>query len=252
MRHLRFTRKPLGAHGSRDGFTIAELMITIAIAVLIGSFAIPKLLAARPVANESAVISTLRSIAAAQAQVKATVAMDTDLDGVGEYAYLGELAGASPLREHDGAGGIELGASFLNPDALSTAFGDVQDGAVLRSGYYFRMFLPNGESEPKGVPEDPNGGYTVGSDLDNSQAEVFWCCYAWPQLAGRSGNRAFFINQTGDLLQFNNRQEADRYSGIDGGPEYSAAYIAEDMSGPTANSAAGPVGFDGNEWKVTQ
>ncbi len=227
-------------------------MITISIAVLISSFAIPKLLAARPVANESAVISTLRAISAAQAQIKTIVAMDTDLDGIGEYGYLGELAGTRPLREWDGAGGMELGNAFMNPDSLSVAFGDVQDGVVLRSGYYYRMFLPNGDSEPKGVPEDLNGGFTEGSAVDSSQAEIYWCCYAWPQIAGRSGNRAFFINQTGDLLQYNNRNKNAQYSGLNGGPEFSAAYIAEDMSGATANSAAGPIGFDGYEWKVTQ
>ncbi len=253
MLHQAQTRRiGLASATGRDGFTIAELLITIAIMVLITSFALPKLLSAKPAANESAVISTLRSIATGQAQIKAMVSMDTDLDGVGEYGYLAEMAGSAPLREPDGAGGIQLGASYMAPDALSTAFGFVENGVVRRSGYYFKMYLPNGDSDPLGVAEDDDGGWTVGSDLDGSQAEVYWCCYAWPVTIGRTGNRAFFINQTGDLLQYDNKAIGAQYEGLTEFPEFSAAYVDEDMSGQTANSAAGPIGFDGNEWKVVQ
>jgi hypothetical protein len=236
---------------SRSGFTIAELLITIGISVLISSIAIPKLLAARPAANESAAISTLRALATAQAQMKGAVTVDCDWDGSGEYGFLGELSGATALRESDGTGGIQLGTSFMAPDALSAAFGDVQGGVVRRSGYFFAVFLPDGQLAPAGVGEAADGGWEVGTPIGLDAAENYWCAYAWPDRFGRTGKRAFFVNQTGDLLQYNNRN-AIVYEGQAGGPAWNSAFVQDDMSAATANSAAGPIGMDGNPWTVVQ
>ena len=73
------------------GFTLIELMIVVAIIAIIASIAIPKLLTARLAANESAAISTLRSISSAQAQLQSAAAIDSDSDGGGEYGFFGEL-----------------------------------------------------------------------------------------------------------------------------------------------------------------
>ena len=88
-------------------------------------------------------------------------------------------------------------------------------------------------------------------DPDNS--EIFWSCYAWPVDASRSGNRVFFINQEGELLQFSNR--AGVYSNtIAGGgaqPSFDAAHsIANDMASVLAINGVASV--DTNLWTVVQ
>jgi len=69
---------------------------------------------------------------------------------------------------------------------------------VSRSGYLYKMFLPGASGI--GIEEDP----TSTSDVlpvtqDSDLAETSWCAYAWPANYSTSGNRSFFVNQTGDI-----------------------------------------------------
>ena len=66
---------------------------------------------------------------------------------------------------------------------------------------------------------------------------MIWCAYAWPLNDNQTGNRVFFVNQEGDLMQAQNRL-AVPYSGV-AGPAFSAAYTVADMSAPLANGVAG-------------
>jgi prepilin-type N-terminal cleavage/methylation domain-containing protein len=241
------------------GFTLIELMIVVAIIAIIASVAIPKLLSARVSANESAAISTLRSIASAQAQIQSSGTIDVDQDGGGEYGFFAELAGTASLRESDGAGGTAVAAAAaeaLAPPMLSGALGIVDgNGRVNRSGYLFAMWLPSTGIAPVGVAEAANGGSGAGAppvapDPDNS--EVIWACYAWPQNYQQTGNRAFFVNQDGDILQTNNRDL--NYDGAVTVPAFDAAYTtANDMASPTANAAVAALAAnDGGVWTVLQ
>jgi type IV pilus assembly protein PilA len=53
------------------GFTLLELLVVVAIILIISAIAIPKLLAAKTAANESAVVGDLRSFVTAQNQYQA-------------------------------------------------------------------------------------------------------------------------------------------------------------------------------------
>lgn len=192
---------------------------------------------ARINANENAAIAVLRSIASAQAQAQASAIIDTDGDTGGEYAYLGEMAGVSPLR-----GGTRL----MEPALLVSSLGDVTPAGIAeRSGYLFRVFLPgatvNGRTPglPEGSREQP----------DSDNAEVLWCAYAWPVEAGVTGKRAFFISHEGELTAAPNADGA--YSGEEAAPAFDAALSSDypgDMASITPLASLGQTSNDGREW----
>jgi prepilin-type N-terminal cleavage/methylation domain-containing protein len=240
------------------GFTLIELMIVVAIIAIIAAVAIPKLVSARISANENAAIATLRSIAAAQQQLQASCAIDTDADGGGEAGFFAELAGGQPIRIFNaGAQAIGAAGDLLDPTYLPVAFGNVisdgADGVVERQGYYYKMFLPDATpTSPVGaVPENPIGGNTAGNFPGASNAEVMWCCYAWPVQATKTGNRAFFINQAGDVISTQNRptQAGGSYTAFLRVPTFDAALtIAGDISSEMGVAAAGLASQDALVW----
>lgn len=219
-----------------SGFTLIELMIVVAIIAIIASIAIPKLLSARISANENAAIATLRSIASAQAQLQASSAIDTDADGGGEYGYFGELAGTDAIRVWTSGGpAVGAAANLLRPAILPTAFGNIAASRVERAGYLFQIFLPDalavGGVDVPGLPEAAGGGAVTGTLPDPDNCEVLWCCYAWPSTKDTTGNRAFFINQEGDLLQTLNPETAtNTYDGATAAPAFGAAYSTADAT----------------------
>jgi len=238
-----------------SGFTLIELMIVVAIIAIIASIAIPKLMSARLSANEAAAISTLRSISSGQAQIQSSGAVDTDGDGGGEYAYFAELAGAFPLRV-SAAGVPAAGAAtdVLNPAILAGAFGNVDaNGYVQRSGYYFAMFLPDvtAAAAVPGILENAGGGANPAAFPDPNNGEILWCCYAWPIDHQGTGNRAFFINQEGDLLQCQNRSVTP-FDGLTLAPTFDEVYLtAGDMSSGL-NVGAASVVSPNNVWTTVQ
>jgi prepilin-type N-terminal cleavage/methylation domain-containing protein len=220
-----------------DGFTLIELMIVIAIIAIIAAIAIPNLLSARLSANESNAISTLRNLVTSQAQFQSASNMDEDQDGTGEYGSLGEMSGLSNLQRN----GVGIAAP-LNPPILPATFQTIDaNGFATKSGYLFVVFLPDANAPPTGAPDIANGGPDPGIDPDN--CEAMWCAYGWPIDQGTTGNRAFFVNQRGEILQ--TKMDVAVYDGAGAAPAYSAAYTLADMSSPVAISA---VGVDGNTW----
>jgi type II secretory pathway pseudopilin PulG len=211
-------------------------MIVIAIIAIIAAIAIPNLLSARLSANESNAISTLRNLVTSQAQFQSASNMDEDQDGTGEYGSLGEMSGLSNLQRN----GVGIAAP-LNPPILPATFQTIDaNGFATKSGYQFVVFLP--DAGPAGLPDVAAGGPAAAIDPDN--CEEMWCAYAWPIDHGTTGNRAFFVNQRGEILQ--TKMDAAVYDGAAASPPFDAAFTgAGDMGLPVA---IGAVGNDGNTW----
>ena len=95
---------------------------------------VPSIGAARKRANETAAIATLRNITSAQAQFQASGLLDQDQDGVGEYAGFIEMSGGAAGRM----------SRALHPPVLSRIFRELNaHGEVTRSGYHYRLYLPD-------------------------------------------------------------------------------------------------------------
>ncbi|PIE24354.1 MAG: hypothetical protein CSA62_03475 [Planctomycetota bacterium] len=227
------------------GFTLIELMIVVAIIAIIASIAIPNLMAARINANESAAIATLKNLASSQAQVQASGVIDANGNGAGEYGYFQELSGVRNVKT--GAVATGEGTNTVTPPVLSAAFGQLDaNGRILRSGYWFQMYLPG--SGGSWLSEDAvTAAYPA---VDASQAEVLWACYAWPSSFGNSGKRAFFVNQSGDVLQSNN--SVTRYSGTGNVPAATAVLssLATMKTSMSHSIAVNGTAVDGMRWTV--
>jgi hypothetical protein len=228
-------------------------MIVCAIIAAIVAMGLPKLMAARLAANEASAIATMRALSTAEALVQSQSVIDTDGDGAGEMGYFAELAGAVPVRTS--AGGVPApGVTTLNPVALSRAFGVVNSNSlVAHSGYYFQIWLPDTPAAglTSGITELANvGGADPASLPDADQGELAWCCYAWPIVANRTGNRAFFICQQGDVLAYDNRTAAP-YTNVSKMPAFDEAFstVGDMGSAPRVNIIGG---HDATMWVPVQ
>ena len=133
---------------------------------------------------------------------------------------------------------------LLIPSVLSGAFQTLNaNGEVSRSGYFFRIFLPddNGAGVPEPTAGFPAGGGAINSDL----AETTWCVYSHPVNYNQSGNRTFFTNQGGDVIG----TELGAYSGTGNGPDADAAFsVADEITSQVDIGGPGQDGA-GNTWK---
>ena len=204
--------------------------------------------------NEVAAIATLRNLATCQAHIQTAGKVDADQDGIGEYGTLLEMTGAAAVRSGfaEGVGGIgdfSKQGTKVNPPILSPKMAGVDaTGVVRKGGYCYRVFLPD-SAFPSGFTHETGPAEKVGlaggtARVGVEMSETCWCAYAWPEKLGETGNRVFFVNHTGDVMQSAN--EAAKWAG-EKAPPGNSAFLGD---GITAPLAVGTRARDGEVWKV--
>ncbi|MFN7672263.1 MAG: prepilin-type N-terminal cleavage/methylation domain-containing protein [Planctomycetota bacterium] len=214
----------------QTGFTLVELMIVATVVSIIAGIAVPNLLSSRAVANERAVVASLRTLATVQTQAVTRVVVDTDHDGVGEPIGLDQLSGLRMLPD----------GLMLEPPYLPQSMGTLGANGLCQSrGYLLAMYLP----DTSGVGQLATAANAGNVDADG--AELAWSCLAWPVARGRTGTATFFVNQTGEILV----ARGATYDGPSQVPPAGAALLggaADELGGQLALDVPGA---DGNLWR---
>lgn len=238
-----FTHSKERAGATRPrGIRLIEVMIAVVTFSIIAVIVTLNLLTSRLQANESAAISTLKNIYWSQSAALLAGVVTVRIDGGRGYSYFQELSGARNVRTGVPPYVTEGTSKVTSPLLLPAGFGNVDtNGLVSRAGYLFHMYLPGTDASwlaeaPKDAPYP---------QVDPKYSDIEWACYAWPVSYGSSGQRAFFINNNGDVLEAQNTET--KYSGTKNVPDPTAVLKpgGKSMSDPLAGNEKAT---DGNVW----
>ena len=148
---------------ARQGFSLIELLLVVAIILIIAAIAIPRLLRSRLAANESAAVAALRTINAAETTFASTYksGYSEDLRRLGA-----PVSGPATVAAAD----------LLDPILSANAPGSTGPNGFVKNGY--------------GFVYKPTGGSTTFGSVFRYQVN------ADPRVRGNTGRRSFYTDQS--------------------------------------------------------
>ncbi len=190
----------------KDGFTLIELMIVVAIIAIIAAIAVPNLLTSKMSANEANGQATLRTLMAAEAAWRQ---QDSDANGILDF-WTYDVSCLYRMLRSDGISPVEaidisiakadfypaaqavLGATVVNIDETDAA----QWTTGPKGGYRFAV-----------ITNDPTGAAYCQNDINRPAIlsgnltgnDFLFAFSAAPQVYAASGVRIYIINQTGTV-----------------------------------------------------
>lgn len=131
-------------------------------------------------ANEANAVRSLYLLSAAQADYKAKIVVDRTEDAQGEYGPLADVL----VANHGDAAAVAAAGWTEPADAAFV-------GQRSFKGYHFLGVLPGAAAGSAVDAGDPTAPYSA------VRAQNAWAVVAWPAQPGVTGDRAFYVNQTG-------------------------------------------------------
>jgi prepilin-type N-terminal cleavage/methylation domain-containing protein len=192
----------------KEGFTLIELMIVIAIIAIIAAIAIPSLLRARISGNESSAVGTLRSFTSNQAVWRQG---DTDRNGIGDY-WTGDISGFYRTQKMDGNPIAMFDTAIARSEPIANRTGEAAayvtpanaqgvnpaDLAALagegsKSGYWITAMTLDGNAAAYRI--DTYGGGAQGALYNTGR----YAACAYPDAYDSTGRNIFIVDEAGTI-----------------------------------------------------
>lgn len=181
MRGVRNSLWIMTGRGSLSGRGAIELVVVLCLAASTAFVLVPVSASRGIVENEDEAARVLREIAGAQVRFRAAAVVDPDGDGTGAYGSLTELAGIRSRR---------VSTPWTDGRLEGLESEQRRAGLFRRAGYYFTVYLCDGNDTPV-------------TDPDAARPD-FWVGYAWPVRYGDTGRRVYSIDAQGHLRYWDN------------------------------------------------
>jgi len=164
--------------------------------------------------SEERAVDRLREIRWAELRAKEVHARDENHDGVGEFLFLDELAGA-------GGRHLELERPILTGVYLTPQAG----GVFLSDAYLYVIYLPSPKGSLRQAEHD--------GEVDAAAAAQHFVAYAWPLRLDQGGGRAFSIDEHDQICESTNQHAGESQLPVADAAEQPGASCGSGSEGPT-------------------